>query len=254
MYFWPIYGDRDEIAFPFASSRAEKVVREVLGGFCGVLLTDGYKVYEKYCAKVPGLVHAQCWAHTRRKFVEARKSEPVLAEAALEKIGALYRVEAELQEAKLDGEDRRRYRVEQATPIVDDFFKWLSETFKRQVLLASNPFAKAASYALHREQALRVFLERSEVEIDTNKNERAPRPIPMGRKNWLFCSTELGGRYVGIAQTLIQSCRLQDIDPWVYLVDVLQRIDTHPAFDVHLLTPRLWKDNFADSPMRSDLR
>ena len=253
-YFWPIYGDKDEIAFPFATSRAEKVVREVLGTFCGVLLTDGYKVYEKYCEKVPGIVHAQCWAHTRRKFVDACKSEPVLAEAALEKIGALYRVEAELREAKLEHEKKLRLRGEQAAPIVDDFFKWLNESFKQQVLLASNPFAKAASYALHREQALRVFLEHPEVEIDTNKDERALRPIPMGRKNWLFCSTELGGRYVGIAQTLIQSCRLQGVDPWVYLIDVLQRIDTHPAFDVHLLTPRLWKENFAATPMRSDLR
>jgi transposase len=253
-YFWPTYGDKDEIAFPFATSRAEKVVREVLGSFCGVLLTDGYKVYEKYCEKVPGIVHAQCWAHTRRKFVDACRAEPVLAEMALEKIGELYRIEAQLREAMLAGEEKRRYRGERATPIVDDFFKWLNQTFSRQVLLASNRFAKAASYALHREQALRVFLDHPEVEIDTNKDERALRPIPMGRKNWLFCSTELGGRYVGIAQTLIQSCRLQEIDPWPYLIDVLQRIDTHPAFDVHLLTPRLWKKHFAENPMRSDLR
>ncbi len=253
-YFWPIYGDKDEIAFPFATSRAEKVVREVLGSFCGVLLTDGYKVYEKYCEKVPGIVHAQCWAHTRRKFDEAKKAEPLLAEMALDKIGELYKVEAEIRKVELEGEEKRRYRGAEAKPIVDDFFAWLDESFKRQVLLASNRFAKAASYALHREQALRVFLDHPEVDIDTNKEERALRPLPMGRKNWLFCSTELGGRYVGIAQTLIQSCRLQGVDPWIYLIDVLQRVDTHPAFDVHLLTPRLWKQNFANNPMKSDLR
>jgi len=253
-YFWPIYGDKDEIAFPFATSRAEKVVREVLGTFCGVLLTDGYKVYEKYCEKVPGIVHAQCWAHTRRKFVDAYKAEPVLAELAVDKIGELYKVEARIREMRLECEEKRRYRGEHAAPVVDDFFKWLNGAFAQQVLLASNRFAKAANYALHREQALRVFLDHPEVEIDTNKDERALRPIPMGRKNWLFCSTELGGRYVGIAQTLIQSCRLQGVDPWTYLIDVLQRIDTHPAFDVHLLTPRLWKENFTSNPIGSDLR
>ena len=253
-YFWPIYGDQDEIAFPFSSSRAERVVHEVLGSFCGTLLTDGYKVYEKYCAKIPGIVHAQCWSHTRRGFEAAQKMEPILARTALDKIGKLYEVEAQIREAHLEGEQKRLYRKQHAAALVEDFFEWLNETFKRQVLLTSNRFAKAANYALQREQALSVFLDNPAVDIDTNKEERTLRPIPMGRKNWLFCSTELGGRYVGIAQTLIQSCRLQGVDPWVYLIDVLQRIDTHPAFEVHLLTPRLWKENFANNPMRSDLK
>ena len=75
----------------------------------------------------------------------------------------------------------------------------------------------------------------------------------MGRKSWLFCWTELGGRYVGIVQSLLASCRLQSVDPYGYLVDVLQRIDTPPAFGVHLLTPRLRKQHFAANPLRSDL-
>jgi transposase len=75
----------------------------------------------------------------------------------------------------------------------------------------------------------------------------------MGRKAWLFCRTEVGAWYLSIAQSLTASCRLQGIDPYVSLVDVLQRIDTHPAFEVHLLTPRLWKQHFTDHPLRSDL-
>jgi hypothetical protein len=75
----------------------------------------------------------------------------------------------------------------------------------------------------------------------------------MGRKAWLFCWTEVGARYVGIVQSLIASCRLQGVDPYVYLVDVLQRIDTHTAFEVHLLTPRLWQQHFAANPLRSEL-
>jgi hypothetical protein len=70
-YFWPIYGDQDEIAFPFAAPRAERVVRDVLGSFCGTLLTDGYKVYDRFARSMEGVRHAQHWAHTRRKFVEA---------------------------------------------------------------------------------------------------------------------------------------------------------------------------------------
>jgi transposase len=145
------------------------------------------------------------------------------------------------------------YRGEYAKPIVDTFFAWLERTLREQLLLPTNPFTKAAQYALEREAALRVFLEYPNVPLDTNHLEREIRAIAMGRKSWLFCWTEIGARYVGIVQSLIASCRLQGVDPYVYLVDVLQRIDTHPAFDVHLLTPRLWKQHFAATPLRSDL-
>ena len=87
----------------------------------------------------------------------------------------------------------------------------------------------------------------------TNHLERALRPIPMERKNWLFCWKEIGAEHVGIAQSLISTCRLQGIDPYTYLVDVLQRIDQLPASRVEELTPRLWKQHFADNPLRSDL-
>ena len=100
---------------------------------------------------------------------------------------------------------------------------------------------------------LRVFLENPAVPIDTNHLEREIRPIPLGRKNWMFCWTELGARTVGRIQSLLATCRLHQIDPYVYLVDVLQRIDSHPVLEVHLLTPRLWKENFAANPLRSDL-
>ena len=73
------------------------------------------------------------------------------------------------------------------------------------------------------------------------------------RKNWLFCWTEIGAHYVGIVQSLLSTCRLHDVDPYDYLVDVLQRIDRNPAADVAQLTPRLWKEHFADQPLRSDI-
>jgi hypothetical protein len=106
---------------------------------------------------------------------------------------------------------------------------------------------------LEREAALRVFPEYPTLPLDTTHLEREMRAIALGRKHWNFCWTELSARYVGIVQSLLASCRLQGVDPYVYLVDVLQRIDTHPAFDVHLLTPRLWTQNFAATPLRSDL-
>ena len=89
--------------------------------------------------------------------------------------------------------------------------------------------------------------------VDTNHLEREIRPIALGRKNWLFSWTELGAHHVGVIQSLLATCRLQGVNPYTYLVDVLQRISSHPAKDVHLLTPRLWKKHFANQIMRSDL-
>jgi transposase len=97
-YFWPLYGDQDEIAFPFAASRAGAVVREALGSFCGILLTDGYIVYEHFAQTVNRLVHAQCWSHARRKFVDAERAEPTLVARALDYIEALYAHEARIRQ------------------------------------------------------------------------------------------------------------------------------------------------------------
>jgi transposase len=252
-YFWPIYGDQDEIAFPFATTRGSAVVREALKSYGGVLLSDGYEVYDRYAQAVNRIVHAQCWSHVRRHLVEAETAEPVRVKEVLETIAELYDKEAALKQRALDPEKTLAYRAEQMKPIVDRFFKGLRKRLDEEILLPTNPFTKAAGYALAREKSLRVFLEYPDVPLDTNHLERAIRPIALGRKNWLFCWTELGAKYVGIIQSLLSTCRVQGISPYTYLVDVLQRIDTHPARDVAHLTPRLWKERFAESPLRSDI-
>jgi hypothetical protein len=229
------------------------VVREALGKFCGVLLTDGYSVYERFAQQTSAILHAQCWAHTRRQFEKAQGAEPRLVADALQRIGALYREEAKIRELGLAGVTKLAHRGEYSKPLVEDFFTWLKQTVMTEVILPTNPFGQAARYALEREAGLRVFLANPDVPLDTNQLEREIRPVALGRKNWLFCWTEVGARQVGIIYSVLASCRLQEVDPYIYLVDVLQRIDTHPALEVHLLTPRLWKEHFADQPLRSDL-
>lgn len=252
-YFWPLYGDQDEVAFPFAASRAQAVVREAVGKFCGVLLTDGYIVYKLFAQKVQGLVQAQCWSHTRRQFVDVAGAEPRLVATALDHIEGFYREEAVIRQLGLTGETKLAHRREVTKPLVKAFFAWLKQTVTTEILLPTNPFGQAVRYTLEREAELKVFLSDPDVPIDTNHLEREIRPIALGRKNWLFCWTEVGARHVGIIQSLLASCRLQGVDPYVYLVDVLQRVDTHPALEVQLLTPRLWKEHFAANPLRSDL-
>jgi transposase len=252
-YLWPLSGDQDEIAFPFAASRAQAVVREALGKFCGVLLTDGYIVYERFALKMQSLVHAQCWSPTRRQFEKAQRAEPRVVATALDRIATFYKEEAVIRELSLEAEAKLAHRGEVTKPLVEDFFIWLKQTVIREVLLPTNPFGQAAQYALERETELKVFLTDPAVPSDTNHLEREIRPIALGRKNWLFCWTEVGARQVGILYSVLASCRLQGVDPYVYLVEVLPRVDTHPALEVHLLTPRLWKQHFAAHPLRSDL-
>jgi len=117
----------------------------------------------------------------------------------------------------------------------------------------TNPLSRALAYAMKREQALKVFLSDPEVPPDTNHLERGLRVIPMGRRNWLFSWTEVGAEQVGIIQSLLVTCRLHGVNAYEYLVDVLQRVGTHPASRVEELTPRLWKERFAANPLRSDL-
>jgi hypothetical protein len=252
-YFWPIYGDRDEIAFPFGRTRGSAVVREALNGYVGVLLSDGYEVYDRYAKAVNGVVHAQCWSHTRRHFVKAESAEPAKVRDVLATIGRIYDAEADIQEKSPSPEKILALRAEDVQPIVDEFFESLRTEMENGIWLPTSPFTKAASYALTREKSLRVFLDYPGVPMDTNHLERAIRPIAIGRKNWMFCWTEIGAKYVGIIQSLISTCRVHGIDPYTYLVDVLQRIDTHLAKDVAWLTPRLWKERYAENPLRSEI-
>jgi transposase len=254
-YFWPVYGDQHEVCFPFFPGRDHKYAMQVLGGARpegSVLLSDGYGAYSAYAEKLK-LTHAQCWAHTRRNFFDAQKVEPDAAAKALDLIGEIYRVEAEIREKKLTGPPKTSYRRQHAAPKVKAFFDWVDKQFAGQGFLPSSPLTEALAYARERRAGLEVFLKDPEVPIDTNHLERTLRVIPMGRKVWMFCWTEVGAEYVGIAQSLIATCRLQGIDPYTYLVDVLQRVGEHPASRVAELTPRLWKQHFADQPLRSDL-
>ena len=248
-----MYGDDDEIVFSFSRSRSQAHVIKQLGEFTGTLLSDGYAAYDAYAKHRPAVTQAQCWAHTRRYFGRAMDSEPAAAAQALDLIGGLYRVEAWIREHELTGRAKLHYRMDRALPKVEAFFGWCRRQRQRPDLINSAPLSKALVYAENHDAQLRVYLGDPAVPIDTNHLERALRVIPMGRKNWLFCWTQVGAEQVGVIQSLLSTCRLHQVDPYAYLVDVLQRIAIHPARDVEQLTPRCWKRLYAGNPLRSDL-
>ena len=252
-YFWPVYGDRHEVCFHFAPTRAHSVVTSLLADFQGTLLSDGYDAYTSYVSQSSGVRHASCWVHARRGFEKALDSDRDLADAALERIRKLYAVESAMARSSLKPEKVLVRRALECKPLVEEFFAWLEGLQARHALLPSSPFARAVAYAMEREAGLKVFLEDPAVPLDTNHLERQIRPVAVGRRNWLFCWTEVGARYAGVVQGLLSTCRLQGIDPHTYLVDVLQRVQSHPAAAVTELTPRMWREKFAAAPLRSDL-
>ena len=252
-YFIPVYGDQDEIVFNYSASKSQQAIDAILADFTGsVLLTDGNSAYAQYAKKIAKIIHALCWAHTRRYFERAFEAEPEASRIALELIAQLYHQNGQIK-ASWPASKQLAYRAQHCQPVVNRFFSWCHDQRQRVDLLPSNPLAKALRYAGEREQALREFLTDPTIQLDTNHLERALRAIPMGRRNWLFCWTELGAKYVGIIQSLIVTCRLQSVDPSAYLIDVLQRVKNYPADQMIDLTPRVWKVKFGANPLISDL-
>lgn len=237
-YFWPVYAG-EQVAFVYSSSRGHETIQKVLGSGCKKLMSDGYSAYEKYAKDRGDLIHAQCWAHARRKFFESGSPE---SEKILEIIRRLFKIEEELRQK--EPEDVLRKRRYESLPLVDECFLYLKELQYEKLIDKDSLLGKAVYYSLQREEGLRFFLEHADLPLSNNQIENQIRPVALGRKNWLFCWSEVGARYAAVAYTFIQCCKIQGINPWNYLADVLVRIDSHPACDVHLLTPKNWKNKF----------
>jgi len=191
-YFWPVYGEHNEVCFPFFPSRDGDNVRAALGvdhAPGSVLLTDGYAAYASYAKKV-GIAHALCWSHSRREFVEAQTTEPQGVLEALRRISALYAIEEDTRKLGLTGEAKTLHRLTHSKSHVEAFFAWVDRCLAEHGLRPATPFTKALNYVRERRPGLELFLTDPDVAMDTNHLERSLRAIPMGRKNWNFCWTE----------------------------------------------------------------
>ena len=241
-YLWPVLGDQDEIVFPYTAGRARKELFELIEGYEGFIQCDGYSAYEAFCAKENAIM-VSCWAHVRRYFVDAEESDPYRVSAALEFIRELYKIEATARD--LSPPERQQLRRERSVPVLKQFRAWLTETMATPEVLPKSLLFQACSYALERWESLNVYTTNGILDIDSNAIERQFRPVALGRKNWLFCASEVGAEAVAIMYSLIGSCKLQNINPERYLEDVLLRVDSHPADKVQDLLPRIWKSKFA---------
>lgn len=223
------------MVYDFAETRAGSHPRAFLGPWSGALVCDDYAGYKALFHT--GVTEVGCLAHARRKFHELwANHRSQIAEEALKLFGALYAVEAGLQD--LDADERRRIRQLRARPLAEALHQWLR--LHRLKVPEGSAIAKAIDYSLGRWAALTRFLDDGNLPIDNNWVENRIRPIALGRSNWLFAGSLRAGQRAAAVMSLIQSARLNGHDPYRYLRDVLERLPTQPASRIEELLPHRW--------------
>jgi transposase len=233
--------DPPAAAFFYSADRGGKHPEEHLAAYAGLMQADAYSGFNRlYQATRKGgpIIEASCWAHARRKFFDlARINKAPIAIEAVERIDALFAIEREIN--GMPAHERQRERHGRSRPLVSALQVWLRE--QRSKLSASNEIAKAIQYSLSRWTALTRFLDDGRLCMSNNAAERALRCIAVGRHNWTFAGSDEGGRRAAAIYTLIETAKLNDIDPQAWLADVLARLQDHPAKRIDELLPWNWK-------------
>jgi len=232
------------VVFDFADSRGGQHVRDFLGlpgtrdkpAWQGKLVSDDFSGY-KACFEL-GVTEVGCMAHARRKFHELWANHgSAIGEQALKYFVQLYEVEREAAEADTDA--RLEARRRRSRPVADALHHWMLQ--QRPKIPDGSATAKAIDYSLKRWQALTRFVDDGDLPIDNNWVENQIRPIALGRQNWLFAGSLRAGQRAAAVMSLIHSARINGLDAYAYLRDVLERLPLHPASRIEELLPHRWR-------------
>jgi len=230
------------VVFDFAEGRGGQYVRDFLSlddtghqGWRGKLVCDDFSGY-KACFGL-GVTEVGCLAHARRKFHELWANHgSQVGEQALKFFQALYDIEREVQD--LPADERWRIRQEKSDRVAKALHQWLLQ--QRQLVPNGSATAKAIDYSLKRWDALTRFIDDGELPADNNRVENQIRPIAIGRSNWLFAGSLRAGQRAAAVMSLLHSARLNGLEPYAYLKDVLTRLPTQPAAKIEELLPHRW--------------
>lgn len=235
--------DPPAVAYVYAPDRKAERPATHLQGFRGILQVDGYAGY-RALAEAGRVELAFCWAHVRRRFYEiAQAGDAPIASAALARITEIYAIEAAIRGQ--DAQARHAARQERSMPLLEALRIWLETQLS--TLSQKSATAEAIRYALSRWSGLARFLGDGRIEIDSNVVEHSIRPIALTRKNALFAGSDGGGEHWAILASLIETCKLNAIDPQAYLADVLARIAAgHPVNAIEELLTWRWRDTLSD--------
>lgn len=241
-YFWVYRGDElhPYVIFDYTPKRSREGPERILAGYRGYLQADAFGGYDGMF-KLGEVIEVACWAHARRKFVDARDCDKARADFVLQLIRELYAIEDEAKD--LDGNARRALRQAKARPRVEELGEWIEAELPR--LLPQGPMAEAYRYARNQWAALNRYLGDGDLSIDNNVSERELRSIAVGRKNWNFAGSEDGARHSATVYSLIASAKRHGLDPLAYLRSLLTEVPMIPEDEreqrIGELLPDRWK-------------
>ena len=240
---WVYAGDKQHpyTVFDYTPTRHRDGPTRFFGSYAGYIQADAYGGYDHLFkpngSGAPAPIEVGCWAHARRKFVEAEKSDSLRAHGAAAMIRVLYEIEKEGRE--LDATARLALRRERSVPQLNQFHAWLEA--QQSEVLPKSPLGEAIGYARSNWTALTRYTEDGDLSIDNNAAENALRPVALGRKNWLFAGSNEGGRTGATLMTLVASCKRHGLDPFAYLRDLLTRLPATPIHQLDEFLPDDWK-------------
>lgn len=215
--------DKPVILFDYSTSRSQEVPTRLLDGYCGYLMTDDYAGYNALGAQ-DGVERLGCWAHARRKFVEAQKVQPKgktgRADIALKLISKLYGIETAFKESSDEG--RKNGRQDLSLKVMSELKAWMEKTLP--YMTTQNALGKAVTYLANNWSKLERYVEQGYLPIDNNTAERAIRPFVIGRKNWLFSDTPKGATASAQLYSLVETAKANGQEPYAWLRHALERL------------------------------
>jgi transposase len=238
-FYWVYHNSIDNLVwFDYREGRGREGPKEILKDFKGYLQTDGYNVYDIF-KENKEITVLHCMAHARRKFFEAKKNNPSVAQYALEQIGLLYAIERKAKEQQLTADEIFELRQSEALPILESLGKWMKETYIKS--LPKSTIGKALGYSIERWSELMMYASDGKLTIDNNPVENSIRPVAIGRKNYLFAGSHEAAERSAMLYSFLGTCKLTSINPFIWLQDVLRRISNHPINKIEELLPPNWK-------------
>ena len=224
-YIWGIKNPDRKIAYYLYDngSRSMKVAQKFFAGFRGSVTTDGYNVYKMFEREDSSITRYGCMAHVRRKFVDALQTDHRSADI-INLISNLYWVEADCRINLLSEDERRMERQKRAIPILAEIWQMIKPVFEQTRGDTANLFLKAVRYAVNEWEAVSRYVQNGKAEIDNNPAERMMKPICMGRKNYLFCGSELGVRNASMLYSIIETCKMNGLRPVKYIAEILTKL------------------------------
>jgi transposase len=226
--------------YHFRLNRRHCHIGDLLGKYNGVLHSDKYGAYETL-AKEKKIIWCPCFAHIRRKFVEAESGDIPFRDWVLRKIRYLFMLERVAWNRS--EEERLEIRQSKELPIIEEILTGIKERLEKGKILPKSKFKEALGYTLSLSPYLKNYLYHADARLDNNVAERAIRPLAIGRKNWLFLGSEESGKAAAVLLSLIQTCRGLGLNPRVYLEDIMRRIMSHSNQKLHELLPDQWAKN-----------